>query len=57
MVPLGFDPEGVLFPELTVTPSPTPTSSLILFFFYLGMHPTVFKILEQEKAYAFSHCI
>ena len=57
MVPLGFDPKGAPFPALTLTPSPTPTTSLILLYFLsIDMHPPVFKMLEQEKAYAFSRC-
>ena len=57
MVPLRFDPEAVPFPALTVTPAPTPSpSSILMFFFNFDMHPTVFKLLEQEKVYAFSLC-
>ena len=57
MVPFEFETEGVPFPELTLTPAPTQaSSSILLFFIYLDMHPTVFKMLEQEKAYAFSRC-
>ena len=49
MVLLRFDPEGVPFPALTRTPAPTPTpSSILLFFLNLGMHFSVFKMLEQE---------
>ena len=57
MVPLGFDPEAVPFPALTLTPAPTQSPSLVLmFFFNFGIHPTVFKMLEQDKAYALSLC-
>ena len=54
MVPLKFEPEGVSFSALTLSPAPTPTPSLILqYLFSYGTLFFAFKIGKPEKAYAF----